>query len=483
MMMTVKNKISDEDIKYLLDNPKEAQDMLLNDFVLFVKVFHFYMEREEFIFMPFHQKICDKLMDYVFGRNEKQNLYIGISPRSGKSKLSIYFMAYSYAINPFSNFIYTSYSGSLCIKHSKLVRNIVESELFQKVFMTPIDPATSASDLWRIKDGGEFRAVPMGGAITGFGAGTFADRFGGAVVVDDFLKADDYRSEAEKNNVIEIFENTLKSRKNRPAKDPTIIIAQRLAKDDLIDYIKEHYPDEWDFFVIPALNEETGESFWEERYPASMLLRMKEENPHLYWSQYQQEPIAMGGGVFKESWFNYYYDIEDQPYQRIFITADTASKTKEWNDYTAIGVWGLTYNNRLRLLDYVHEKFEIPELQTTFMALWEKWKSGIRTCPCTAIYIEDKASGTQVIQMLSRIGGLPIVPLIPEKDKLTRAYDAVPYIAAGNIELPEGPTNKLSKEILADIVTFSADMSHKFDDGVDCMLYAISSAYNAVGYF
>ena len=154
MMMTVKNKISDEDIKYLLDNPKEAQDMLLNDFVLFVKVFHFYMEREEFIFMPFHQKICDKLMDYVFGRNEKQNLYIGISPRSGKSKLSIYFMAYSYAINPFSNFIYTSYSGSLCIKHSKLVRNIVESELFQRVFMTPIDPATSASDLWRIKDGG-----------------------------------------------------------------------------------------------------------------------------------------------------------------------------------------------------------------------------------------------------------------------------------------------------------------------------------------
>lgn len=483
MKMITKSKITDDDIRYLLDNPKEARDLLLNDFVLFVKVFHFYMERESFIFMPFHQKICDKLMDYVFGRNEKQNLYIGISPRSGKSKLSIYFMAYSFAINPFSNFIYTSYSGSLCVKHSKMVRNIVESELFQTVFMMPIDPATSASDLWRIKGGGEFRAVPMGGAITGFGAGTFADRFGGAIVVDDFLKADDYRSDVEKNNVVEIFENTLRSRKNRPAKDPTIIIAQRLAKDDLIDYIKEHYADEWDFFVIPALNEETGESFWEERYPASMLLRMKEENPNLYWSQYQQEPIAMGGGVIKHEWWRYYQDMKDVPYIRIFITADTANKTKEWNDYTAIGVWGMTLQNRLRLLDMAHAKMEIPELQATFMAMWEKWKKGIGMCPCTEIHIEDKASGTQVIQMLSRIGGLPILPFVPEKDKLARVYDAIPQIVAGNVELPINDQSPISKEFLAESDAFSSDFSHAHDDMIDMMTMAVACSYNAVGYF
>ena len=483
MAIKTQTKITDEDIQYMLDHPLDAQRALLRDFAAFVRVFHFYMEREEFIFMPFHQKICNKLMDYVFGRNKKQNLYIGISPRSGKSKLCIYFMAYSYAINPFSNFIYTSYSGSLCVKHSKMVRNIVESDLFQRLFMIPIDPATSASDLWKIKGGGEFRAVPMGGAITGFGAGTFADRFGGAVVVDDFLKADDYRSEAEKNNVIEIFENTLRSRKNRPAKDPTIIIAQRLAKDDLIDYIKEHYPDEWDFFVIPALNEDTGESFWEERYPAKMLLKMKEENPNLYWSQYQQEPIALGGGVIHHDWWRFYQDQNDCPYQRIFITADTANKTKEWNDYTAIGVWGLTFQNRLRLLDMVHAKMEVPELLTTMRAVWDKWHQGIGVCRCTAIYIEDKASGTQLIQMMSREGGLPIMPFIPEKDKLARVYDAIPQIAAGNIELPVSETHPISREFLAESDSFSSDFSHKNDDMVDMMTMAVANAYDVVGYF
>ena len=100
--------INDDDIKYLLEDPVNAKDLLLRRFDLFVKVFHFYMEREDFIIMPFHRQIITKLMSYVYGWNEKQNLYIGISPRSGKSKLCIYFMAWAYAMNPFSNFIYTA---------------------------------------------------------------------------------------------------------------------------------------------------------------------------------------------------------------------------------------------------------------------------------------------------------------------------------------------------------------------------------------
>lgn len=475
--------ITNEDIEDLLKEPENARDLLLRRFDIFVRVFHWYMEHDQFIMMPFHKQIIQKLMDYVYGRNKKQNLYIGISPRAGKSQLCIYFMAWSYAMNPFSNFIYTSYSSNLCEKHSKKVRNIINSELFQALFKCPIDQSTSASDLWRINGGGEFRAVAMGGAITGFGAGGFEDRFAGAIVVDDFMKADDYKSAAGKQNVIDIFENTLRSRKNRPAKDPTIIIAQRLAKDDLIDYIKEKYPDEWDFFVIPAYNEESGESFWEERYPVKMLMQMKEENPFLFYSQYQQAPIARGGGILKHEWWKYYKDKEDVRYRKIFITADTAIKTKEWNDFTAIGCWGLTTNNRLRLLDMVHGKFEIPELQATMLAFWEKWKMGIGNCRCSEIIIEDKASGMQLIQMLRRVGGLPIHGIVPEKDKLSRVDDVIPQIAAGNVELPESENHPISREFLAEADAFSADDSHAHDDMIDMAVYAIDRAFFHRGMF
>ena len=483
MTLTQKRPITDNDIQWLLDHPAEAKYLLLGDFCLFIRVFHYYMNRNQFTIMPFHYDIAKKLISYVKGTNIKQNLYIGISPRAGKSQIIIYFNAFAYAANPFSNFIYTSYSGDLCVKHSKKIRDIVESELFQKTFGIYIDPNTSAANLWKIQGGGEFRSVPMGGAITGFGAGTFDDQFGGAILVDDFMKADDYRSDAEKNNVIEIFENTLSSRKNRPAKDPTIIIAQRLSKGDLIDYIKEKYPDEWDFYVIPAYNEETGESFWEERYPAAMLQQMKIEKPFLYYSQYQQDPIYMGGGVIKHEWWRYYKDMNDQPYRRIFMTADTANKIKEWNDYTAIMVFGITQNRHLRLLDMVHAKLEIPELQETMLTMWEKWRMGLGSCKCSAIYIEDKASGTQVIQMLRRKGGMPIMPVIPEKDKLTRVYDVIPQIVAGNVELPESENHQISREFLSEADAFSADDSHAHDDMVDAMTMGINQAFNQRGYF
>lgn len=475
--------IDDLDIQWLMDNPREAKVLLLGDFSLFIRVFHFYMTREQFILMPFHLDLAGKLVRYVMGTNEKQNLYIGLSPRAGKSQLMIYFNSYAYAANPFSNFIYTSYSGDLCVKHSKKIRDIVESELFKTVFGIQIDPATSAANLWKIQGGGEFRSVPMGGAITGFGAGTFEDYFGGAILVDDFMKADDYRSAAEKDNVIEIFENTLKSRKNRPAKDPTIIIAQRLAKDDLVAYIKEKYPEEWDFYVVPAYDEKTGKSFWEDRYPVKWLMEMKEQNPFLFYSQYQQEPIAQGGGVIKHEWWRFYKDAKDTPYKRVFITADTANKTKEWNDYSAIGVWGYTQGRRLRLLDMIHAKLEIPELQSSLLALWDKWREGIGGCRCSAIYIEDKASGTQVIQQLRRQGGLPIMPYMPEKDKLTRVLDAVPQIVAGNVELPESENHPISREFLAEADAFSADDSHAHDDMIDMMVMAVMSAFNQRGYF
>ena len=143
----------------------------------------------------------------------------------------------------------------------------------------------------------------------------------------------------------------------------------------------------------------------------------------------------------------------------------------------------MTIGNKLRLLDMVHGKFEIPELQATLLAIWEKWREGIGNCRCTEIIIEDKASGMQLIQQLRRIGGLPIRPVTPEKDKLSRVYDIIPQIAAGNVELPESENHKISKEFLAESDAFSADDSHAHDDMIDMAVYAIDKAFTKHGYF
>ena len=131
----------------------------------------------------------------------------------------------------------------------------------------------------------------------------------------------------------------------------------------------------------------------------------------------------------------------------------------------------------------VHGKFEAPELESAFISLWKKWQNGIGNRRISAVYIEDKASGTGLIQSLRRKGGLPIIAITPEKDKLSRAMDCVGYVASGCVYLPESENHPISREFLAELDAFSADGSAPHDDITDMTNYSINQAFNHRGLF
>lgn len=453
-----------------MENPDQAGYLLRSSLKLFIEVFHYYMHRKQFIFKPFHLKIIKKFEDIIWGRNEKPNLYIGIAPRYGKSQIVIYFIAFGYAINKNCNFIHTSYGGELIARFSSEIRSIVSSELFAMLFKTTVSNATSSKDLWKVVDGGEFRATSLGGVITGFGAGLAEDVWGGALMIDDFMKAGDYRSATIKESVVDIYQRTLKSRRNN-TRTPIIIIAQRLAVDDLVGWLMENEPNDWDFFVLPTLDEETGEVLWEEKHNKEMLLKMKRDDPFLFYSQYQQQPIILGGEVIKTDWFKYYPLSAYYKYAKVFITADTAQKVKEHNDYSVFGVWGVTNIGHLHLLDLVRGKWEAPELKRQAFNLWNRWVDF--ETPCSAFYVEDKSSGTGLIQEIKATCGIPIIPVKPDGDKLTRVESILTYLEAGLIYLPEKRTYSFNVDFLSECEAFTRDDSHKHDDQIDMFYYAV----------
>lgn len=467
--------VNQDTLNWILNNKTESAALLRASFKCFISVFHYYVFRQQFVFKPFHDEIIERLENIVFGRSEKKNLYIGVCPRSGKSQIMQYFICWSYALNRACNFIMTSYGDKLVLKFSGQSKGIIESDLYTKLFGLRCVKDTTAKDLWKIENGGEFRASSLQGTLTGFGAGVSEDGFGGALIIDDFLKADNFKSSTEKQNVIDIYTNTLKSRLNNP-KTPIIVIAQRLAKDDLIGYIQENEQEDWDFLIIPTLDE-NDESIWEDKFPAKILIKMRDTNPFLFYSQYQQEPIILGGSVIKEEWFRYYPTYNNTSFSRLFITADTAQKVKESSDYTAIGLWGLTIKNELYLIDLLHGKWEAPDLERQFIAFWNKWRDGIGLRKPNGVYIEDKASGTGLIQTIKHKGGIPIIPYMPEKDKLTRVMDVSPYIESGMLYLPLNRDYEISKKLVNECVAFTADDSHAHDDIVDCMCMALNIAF------
>jgi phage terminase large subunit-like protein len=120
---------------------------------------------------------------------------------------------------------------------------------------------------------------------------------------------------------------------------------------------------------------------------------------------YQQMPVMAGGNLFKTDEFRFYEVLPKLKWRGIW--GDTALKTKEQNDYSVFQCWGESMDGQAVLIDQIRGKWEAPELLTQARAFWTKHK-GEGTGTLRSFNVEDKASGTGLIQTLKK-EGIPIL--------------------------------------------------------------------------
>lgn len=478
--------MNDEKLKAVESDPVNAAALLRASFKHFIKVFHYYIHKQDFTFKNFHLQIIDKLQAIADCEpREHTNLVINFPVRFGKSIIMQYFVAWTYSREPRCNNIYTSYSDDLVRQFSGHIKDIIDSPLYNKLFGITIKEDTSNKGLWQIAGGGAMRACSMGGSLTGFGFGLAdSEEFGGACIMDDPLKADDARSDVAKKHCIEYFENTLITRRNNE-KAPIIIIMQRLAVDDLVGYIKEKNLD-FEIIEITSLDK-NNKSIWEERYSTASLLQLQRENPYMFAAQHMQNPVIAGGNVFKIDKFRTYKELPDNIiYTKIFC--DFAMTAKTSSDYSVFALCGFTRDRKMYMIDLWRNKWEIPQLTKFAYTLWESFKSAsiAHKLPYPAprcLCIEDKASGTGILQEF-RQNKIYVEAVYPKAkrpdgtefvaDKFQRACDVLGEIEMGNVYIPHKELNKVwLPDFLKEVSEFSADDTHAHDDITDCLIYSI----------
>lgn len=416
---------------------------------------------------------------------------LNLPPRSSKTTLAIYLIAYSLAKNPRCNFIYTSYSQDLLAQISKELGNLLSHPVYKAMYHgeskeidfedDPINEfwkdylfETTGKDKFSAKkivtaQGGIILFASIGSAITGFGAGIRgAKEFSGAMIIDDPNKPADIRSERMREKVKIYYQETLLSRLN-DSNVPILVIQQRLHVEDLSGILMKIYKK---FIVLKKpLIDKDGNCTLPSQYTEERLEEIQKDN-HVFQAQYQQEPTKLGGNVIKSAWFGQYYSYEGMKAVKLFFTGDTAQKKKEHNDYTVFCFW-MVYNNNLYLIDMIRSKMESPELRKMAKVFWEKWRGGINGRLPNAFYIEDKSSGTGLIQDLQRDTGIPVLAIQRNKDKLTRVEDILPYIECGRVFLPDWLGWEWNDIILKECEEFSRNLSHKHDDIIDNICDAI----------
>lgn len=465
-----------------------GQRLLERGFKTFFLYLFKIIEGRPFLVEPLHEELFSYFDDIYNGRITRCN--INICPRSAKTTMSQYFLVFTLTNNPKSQIIYTSFSQSLLSEISSKVASILENPAYKMMFpnnrcsieeeyTNPIDDFwreylfnssdknTYSNRLIKTYAGGVCLFNSIGGAITGYGCSVKGSKkFSGYLCLDDPQKPADIRSQLMRDKTLRYFEETLLSRLNN-SDTPIINVMQRLHVEDLSGLLEQKY--NFKSLRIPLIKD-NGECNLPSQYTKERIEELQKNN-YVFQAQFQQEPILDGGNVIKTDWFKYYPVSSNFEYKKIIIVADTAMKVKEHNDYSVFMVGGISQDNKLHVLDVVRGKWEAPELKRKCKELWNKWQTGETFC--SGLYVEDKASGTGLIQEIKTECSIPIIPIEADKDKLTRLESVLAHIEAGNVLLPESELYGFNPELLSECQEFTRDDSHRHDDQVDCLVYLI----------
>ena len=450
--------------------PNEYLTMLRNDFSTFIER-SFYQLNPDVQFLPnWHIELIASELERCL-RGETKRLIINVPPRSLKSHCaSVAFPAWLLGHRPSAHVICASYAQDLADKLALDCRSLMNSDWYGKVFSTRLSPQRQAVSEFMTESRGSRLATSVGGVLTGRG--------GDFIIIDDPLKPNEAVSDTLRDAVNQWYEHTLYSRLNNKATGCIIIIMQRLHEDDLVGHLVQQGG--WKVLKFPAIavEDEThvisshlgqrtvqrreGEALHPERESLDIL-----ENIHRtlgeynFSGQYQQEPAPPGGGMLKEDWFKIYKDGE-QPtgFDLVFQSWDTAVKATELSDYSVCTTWGKK-GEKLYLLDVLRRRMEYPELKRAVL------EQARRFDPKTVL-IEDKSSGTALIQELTREGLHAVTRYEPKLEKIMRLNSVTSTIESGFVYLPEKAT--WLADYLHELTTFP---NGKFDDQCDSTSQAL----------
>lgn len=452
-------------------NKKELQAFVRRDFALFIeRSFAELNPQTEYLHNWHIEIIADALEQCRAGKLKR--LIINVPPRSLKSHMtSIAFPAYLLGHNPSTSIICASYAQDLADKLAGDCRSLMTSDWYQELF--PLTRLATRrpmlNDYMTTKKG--FRlSTSVNGVLTGRGADF--------IVIDDALKPDEALSETQRKTANDWFDHTVVSRLNNKRTGCIIIVMQRLHEDDVVGHVLQQ--GDWHLLKFPAIAEENtsytirtlygektfsrnaGDALHAEREPLELLAQIREILGEYHFAgQYQQSPSPLGGGMIQTDWFKFYTPEElPKEFDLVFQSWDTANKSSELNDYSVCTSWGVR-KDHLYLLHVFRKRLDYPDLRRAVkqQALLYNAKN---------ILIEDKASGTQLLQDLRDDGVHGATAYATSLDKVMRAHSVSSTIENGFVHIPAQAD--WIPEYIHEIASFPRG---RYDDQVDSMSQAL----------
>lgn len=429
-----------------------------------------------------HRELAKKLNLFALGK--VKYLMVFMPPRHGKSELvSRRLPAFLHGLYPDCEIMAASYLDSLAGDMSIDVQKIIDSKEYQEVFPDTKIYSAGTRHTYGTRNSTEHHIIGKRGKYRGQGVGgSFTGKGANFIIVDDPIKGREVAdSVAFRERLWEFYNNDLFSRLETNLKDGRqgqILITQtRWHEDDLsgrlLDLMhKEPSAVQWEILNYPAIRvdldtdsdpRQIGEALWSEKYNLVQLSEIRASaGPRVWSSLYQQSPVPDGGGLFKDSMF----EFADLPggYDWTFITADTSYKEKQENDFTVFSYWGVK-GDQLYLIQVFRKQMRAADVESAI----EPFIRTVSTYGFRGAWIEPKGHGIYLNQSFAKKGMMvPSESDIEEFykdrrfDKAERANNIVPHLAFRKVYISNSIVDK--EELVAECLHFPKGRHDDFCD-------------------
>ena len=421
-----------------VENKSTSKD----DFISFVKLMW-----PSFISGTHHKKMANAFERVA--RGELKRLIINMPPRHTKSEFASFLLpAWFLGKYPEKKVIQTAHTAELAVGFGRKVRNLIQSDDFQKVFSgITLSSDSKAAGRWNTNRRGDYFAIGVGGAVTGKGADL--------LIIDDPHSEQDAQQGQFNSDVYDrVYEwYTSGPRQRLQPGGAIIVVMTRWSKKDLTGQILQSTSDrqgmdDWEVIEFPAIMP-SGKPLWPEFWSQEELDALKAELPVSKWSaQYQQDPTAEEGALIKREWWQEWDNNRPPQCEAVIQSWDTAFLKTQRSDYSACTTWGVFYYEgkpNIILLDAFKEKLEFPDLKR---AAYDKYME----FEPDQMIVEKKASGAPLIFEL-RSMGIPVTEFTPSRgqDKIARVNAITDLFASGSIWYP--PT-RWAEEVIEECASF-----------------------------
>jgi len=390
-----------------------------------------------------------------------KRLTVALPPRHAKTFLaSICLAAWILAHNPSAKILVLSYGQELADKIAYAIRAILQSEWFRRLFKTRMAKNRSKLTDFVTTAGGGVRSLSIEGSVTGLG--------GDFIIIDDPVQIKDCENVKQLERITDLFDSEIRTRLDNAKTAAIVIVAHRLAEDDLPGHVlEEGY---WKEIRLPLIaprsrtyripgfdwHRQKGELLRPDAFTRRDIEQLRSMKRPGFETLQQQNPRARDRLRTKAEHFGVFSPAALPADRVVVLSIDPGQKGGPTNSFSVVQAWAVHEGHYL-LLDQWRGQTRYIELRTNVRQFIRKYRP-------SAILVEATGQGPALTSQIKPQQGMEVAQITPVENKVTRLRKHRKAIRSGMVSLPKAAP--WLAEFLDEVILFPYG---SFDDQVDAM--------------